>query len=646
MTDQHSDPSDPTTVNPAPSSPSPAPETAPAATQAPDAASPTEFVAAEPATRAAPVTAVDAPAGPSRRRWAVALGAIAVVVAISAAAVYALTGAAPPATVLGYVPAGSVMYGEFRMDLPGGQDRKVAEFLSHFPGFADVSSIQTKVNETLDQVVGKASSDKQTFGKDIQPWFEGELAFSVGQLPAPQAASSPSAAANAHALLLLSVKNAALAQDWFDKLLTENGATTATTQYAGTTITTPAKQDTPEIGMAIINGKVAVIGDLASVKSAIDTNGAGAFVNEPGPKAAFAAADGSHLGLVYMALGKLYDWSASLQSSMLSGMGSETPGAAIAGCDPATMSKLTTGLLPDWATFTVKADSDALAFESISPPAAKAIGPTADRTSDLVKHIPASAIALAVTHDYGATLQQAIDLYKSQPCFKDAIAQLEKSADLAGGLDAILGWIGDAAVVVNGTDPLPEAGIVVKATDGADAAKLLTSLKGLISLGGAQQGISVREEDYDGTTIVIVSPGSIDKLAGSAMGTGDNVVSPVALPSGDVELAWAVKDDLVVIGSGPGFVKHVLDTTDGTSLASDSRYKNLAGRVGDGTGITFVDLTDIRERIEGLISAHDPNALKTYETEVKPFLVPFDAFVASNSVAGDLDHSDAIITVK
>ena len=444
------------------------------------------------------------------------------------------------------------------------------------------------------------------------------------------------------ALLLLSIKNAALAQDWFDKLLTENGATTATTTYNGSTITTPAKQETPEIGMAIIDGKVAVIGDLASVKSAIDTKGAGAFVNEPGPKAAFAAADGSHLGLVYMALGKLFDWSASLQQSMQGALPSADPGLGIAGCDPSTMTSMTTGLLPEWATFTVKAESDALEFESISPPPAKAVGPTADRTSDLVKHIPASAIALAITHDYGATLQQAIDLYKSQPCFKDAIAQLEKSADLAGGLDAILGWIGDAAIVVNGTDPLPEAGLVVKATDGADAAKLLTSLKGLISLGGAQQGVSVREEDHDGTTIVIVSPGSIDKLAGSAMGT----TSPVALPSGDVELAWAVKDDLVVIGSGPGFVKHVLDTTDGTSLASESRYKNLAERVGDGTGITFVDLTDIRERIEGLISAHDPNALKTYETEVKPFLVPFDAFVASNSVAGDLDHSDAIITVK
>ena len=114
----------------------------------------------------------------------------------------------------------------------------------------------------------------------------------------------------------------------------------------------------------------------------------------------------------------------------------------IAGCDPSTMTSMTAGLLPEWATFTVKADSDALELESISPPPAKPVGPTSDRTSDLSSTSP-PARSRWPHHDYGATLQQAIDLYKSQPCFKDAFAQLEKSADLAGGLDAILGWIGD-----------------------------------------------------------------------------------------------------------------------------------------------------------------------------------------------------------
>ena len=52
-----------------------------------------------------------------------------------------------------------------------------------------------------------------------------------------------------------------------------------------------------------------------------------------------------------------------------------------------------------------------------------------------------------------------------------------------------------------------------------------------------------------------------------------------------VEIAYAVTDQVVVIGSGPGFVKHVLDTTKDTSLASNDRYKSLADRAGTGTGV-------------------------------------------------------------
>ena len=40
-------------------------------------------------------------------------------------------------TVLGYVPANTIVYGEVRLDLPGDQRRAVGEFLSKFPGFAD-----------------------------------------------------------------------------------------------------------------------------------------------------------------------------------------------------------------------------------------------------------------------------------------------------------------------------------------------------------------------------------------------------------------------------------------------------------------------------------------------------------------------------
>ena len=106
-------------------------------------------------------------------------------------------------------------------------------------------------------------------------------------------------------------------------------------------------------------------------------------------------------------------------------------------------------------------------------------------------------------------------------------------------------------------------------------------------------------------------------------------------------------NDVVVIGSGPGFVKQVLDTTSATSLASNERYKKLADRAGSGTGTTFVDITAIRGLVErAAIGVADPTAIARYEKDLKPFLIPFDALIASGSVAGDVNRSVVIVTVK
>ena len=104
---------------------------------------------------------------------------------------------------------------------------------------------------------------------------------------------------------------------------------------------------------------------------------------------------------------------------------------------------------------------------------------------------------------------------------------------------------------------------------------------GFLALGGAQQGITVTDEDYNGTTITIVDLGDISKLAGDGR-LRTSRCSP--LPAGHVEIAYAVTDEVVVIGSGPGFVKHVLDTTPATSLAANDDYKKLVDRVGTTTG--------------------------------------------------------------
>ena len=63
---------------------------------------------------------------------------------------------------------------------------------------------------------------------------------------------------------------------------------------------------------ATVDGKVAIAGDVVSVKAAIDTGGNGGFADQAEPKAALDATTGDHVGFVYIALRPLLDWSSQL----------------------------------------------------------------------------------------------------------------------------------------------------------------------------------------------------------------------------------------------------------------------------------------------------------------------------------------------
>ena len=262
--------------------------------------------------------------------------------------------------------------------------------------------------------------------------------------------------------------------------------------------------------------------------------------------------------------------------------------------------------------------------------------------SEALKHVPASTVAFIAANDFGAGVLKAWDLYKNEPSMADVVKQVEDAIALAGGLDAIAGWIGDTAFIVDRTETSATGGVVIVPTDADDARQLLTSLKAVVAQAGGAQGVTVREEDYNGVTITIVDAGDIAALAGQG---GMSIPPGFDLPSGHVEAAWAVTDDLVVIGSGPDFVKKVLDVTDATSLANDSDYKALVARGEKSGGVFYLDLTAIREMSEGL--AKDLGAdMSAYERDVKPYLTPFDAFYVSAGEDGSLFSESLIITVK
>lgn len=627
---------DPTTVGPVPAEPS--------TTAEPDASSEPAASSYEPALEAAPAAPVRAPESMTRGRpvrWPVAIVLIALVLAVSAFVGILVTGRAPNAKVLGYVPAGTIAYGEARLDLPGDQRLALASFLSKFPGFADQAAIESKLNELLDRFVGTVSNGQQAYSRDIAPWFDGELAFALGPLPDPGTLSGggTSAMDQARFLVLVSIKDEPGATAWFKDLAGKHGVTMTDEAYDGVNLTVLSAGSgggTSRGAFAVLDGKVALLGDVTSVKAAVDTKGRSPFATQPNPKAALDATDSSHLGFMYVDTAALFDWV---------GKASQVRGSSIApGLD--FSSSAVRGFLPDWEGFALRVEGDAIVLEAAADRPATSVGPTDNRTSGLTDHVPAGALVVGVGHDVGKTLIDTLGVYRSQPSMKSVTDAIDQAIGLAGGQDAALGWIGDTAYVVDQADGAIEAGLLIAPTDRAAANRLFTSLRNLIALGGSQAGVSVRDEDYAGTTITTVDLGDIGGLLSKAGVAPGQLAPGMNLETGHVEIAYAVTDQVVAIGAGPGFVKHILDTTAATSIASTDRFKALVGRIGNGTGLAFVDIAAIRGLIESAIAGVDPSAVTGYEQEVKPFLVPFDALIEAGSIRDGIAGGKVIITVK
>lgn len=590
----------------------------------------------------APVAVPTGPAveaGPAARprdrvRWLAAASLIVLVVLATAAITLMLTGSTAPSTVQGYVPADSVMYGEMRLDLPGDQRQKLGQFLSKFPGFADQANLDTKLDEVLDRLVAQGTQDKQTYTKDVKPWFDGEVAFAVGPIPSAPATDPAAMARDARALLILSIKDEAVARSWFASTLGEAGVTGTPQDYAGTQMTVfdSPKSGGPQAAYAITGGKVAVVGDVASVKAAIDTRGAGALAKTPSFSAAKAALTGDDLGFMVVDMKSAVD-----ASTRLSGTLASAP----------PLSESLRKLIPDWAAMRLRVEGDALVADGVYPHVAALPGAKENRANGVAAYAPASTIAIVAGNDLGSSVRDWIAFYRQEPSLTEAFKQIDQAANFLGGLDQAVGWLGDTGIVVARAGDGVEGGLISIPADAAGGQRLLTTLRSFVQLGGAQAGMTTRDEAYAGQTITILDLGTVRGLAGMAGSLGGAPVDPSMLPDDHVEIAYAATDTVVVIGSSPEFVKHVLDAGAGASLAKDARFSALLGRVGaTHNGLQFVDLAAIRGLVESAMSTASAAERTNYDTSVKPFIAPFDALIAAGVVGSELDQAHLVVTVK
>jgi len=558
-------------------------------------------------------------------RWIVAVAGIIVVLAGSAIIVSLAAGRPANSAGLGYMPASVVSYTELRFDLPGDQRQKLASFLhtGKFPGFADQAAIEPKVEDLYDRLVRALSKDAQSYTADIQPWFGGQIAVGQGVPSGMGPLLGRTMAGSQDVLLVATITDRGKTVDWL--MRTGENARLNRSTYGSADLFAPASVGDVSFGIAVTD-KVLIGGNLSAVKAAVDSNGAGKLGDDPDIKAALGAIDRDYVVLSV----------AKTRASMEALAKSMTAGGRV-NLDESQIDDTLLALVPAWSATSARFEDDALTFAAASP--AWNVDPKVrNEPSDLLGHVPSNAVLYVDSHDVGPTITSLVAKFRALPETKPAFDQMDQSLSILGGLDAVVGWWGDTAVALApGPNDTIGGGLLIKPRDAAAADRLVTVLKGFVSLGGRGAGVTLRDEDHNGTPMTVLD------FSGT-LGSGAS-----SLPPGyKAEIAWSSTADLVVVGYGPDFVASVLDAKPGASLADDPRFKALLARVGDqNISASFVDVAAIRKLIEPLAQADaTADEWAFYTKEIQPFLSPLDAVVQATRTDGSIDRASSILTVR
>jgi hypothetical protein len=368
------------------------------------------------------------------------------------------------------------------------------------------------------------------------------------------------------------------------------------------------------------------VGDAASVKAAIDRDGKDGLAASKSFASAMAGLDGDQVTRSYIDL-KAY---AEAVKSMVGSMG----GAGLE-LDQALLDRI-----PDWIGSAGRVEGDALVGQ-LAAPVVEGLPTATDSESALARHLPASTLALFEAHDYGKLAKAQLDQLRKDPKLAAGFKQVDQAAAVLGGLDHLIGWVGDVGVVVTADGGTPGGGLIVVPTDVDQASQLVTQVKNLVALAGSSNGITIRDEPYGDGTISTIDFGDLGKLLGQAIGGSGTGIAPTI--SGHAELSFTVQGGVAIVGTGPAWVKSIVDVKSGSSLADQARYKTAMDRVGAKNGSSvFVDLAAIRKLVEPLM-AKDAGA--KYETDVKPYLEPFDVLAGASRTSDGKVLSRYVLTV-
>ncbi|MFV2062674.1 MAG: DUF3352 domain-containing protein [Chloroflexota bacterium] len=527
-------------------------------------------------------------------RWLVALLAtVLLVVSGSGLVAFAQSGSGAgrgPA----FVPADAPVYVVGRLDMPDGQGQALAEFMSAFPGFADPSAFQMKLDELVDGAVSSATDGALSFSGEIENFVTGEVGLAI--LDFSEAAISGE---DPDLLVGIAISDRAAAESFVD-LLTAAADDAVEESYGSTSVIS-----SDDNAIAVTDEWILAAQTADQVKVGIDVlDGNTASLAEDEQFAtAFARVPSGHLAAVYM----------NLQSfgSLIELAGSAAPGPL--GSDAITEDLL--AQLPIDMTAYLSASSDRLTLEAFITPS-EAMPSLAMGESDLATLFPADTQLYVETRELGSLLELSLTGLLDQLEEEQAAQMAPFESMLGTPLPSFFDFIADASVGASLNSDGLWVGIAAEVNDEATAATRVERLLTLIRLVGSQgSGISITEASVgDATVTTITLP--IDDIAGGA---------GMPIDIGDT-ISIAVADGTLLIGTGD-FVTDALAQEAVGSLALSPGYADALGDDTANAGVLYANISALLTEIDPLIGFMVPEW-----SDIQPYATGIDRLIAVGSV--------------
>lgn len=570
-----------------------------------------------PQEAAAPLPPVTPVSRPKPVRWIVALLATVLVVVTGVGlAMLAMGSRTTPALGPTFLSPGTVAYMESRLDLPGDQRDNLITFMGRFPGFADPAAFDLKVNDTLDRLTREASQDRYTYTGDIEPWFDGEFALGVTELP-DMSMDSGGLDGGSESIPpfvgALSVADRAALDGFLARLRAEApGATFTETSHDSTTIVTYQPESGPEQAFSYAVTDESLLFALAPehLVAALDVRSGAqpSLADSALFQERFASLPAERLGAVYLDL--------SGYRTLLEEGSDEL--------DDSTAEMLSDALdqLPEAVAGSLRVEADRLVLDMLVSAGVDTPLPPS-RSTSLAARMPSTSAFYAETRDVGEGISKVVEgLVDSLGAPPAQLDQIE--AFLGVPVEDFLLWIEDTAVSVAVDGDQLTFGLAATVTDATVAAqrveRLTTAIRAASAFG--EMPFTLDEEEIAGSLVTTIALKSPSTSLPDDMGF-------------EPSLSYGIHEGIFYMGVGD-FVSSAMQQSEAGSLAADPDYATALEAAGGATnsGVAYLDLAALRAFAEGLIP---DEGRAEYDRDVRPYLEAFDRFIMSGSVTdGDM----------